>query len=174
MARACLETSIAKAGRSTPPVPIVCSGPLSLTASSPAELEMDGSVAGDDGSNSSLSSEESVTGDHTRRRVGEILLLCRSSARHTVRPAGRFPLTGGGAGARKTDWRRLRSLYDSRGPPSFDRGHQPSLSSIAKPALAVARPAPLLSATNREDQIANDDGCGCRTRRQRWKTGRKE
>src|SRR5260370_27954323 len=33
-------------------------------------------------------------------RVGEILLLCRSSARHTVRPAGRFPLAGGGAGAR--------------------------------------------------------------------------
>src|SRR5260370_42405278 len=33
-------------------------------------------------------------------RVGEILLLCRSSTRHTVRPAARFPLAGGGAGAR--------------------------------------------------------------------------
>ena len=32
--------------------------------------------------------------------VGEILLFCRSSARHTVRPAGRFPLAGrGGASA---------------------------------------------------------------------------
>ena len=31
--------------------------------------------------------------------VGEILLLCRSSARHTVRPADRFPLAGGGGSA---------------------------------------------------------------------------
>jgi hypothetical protein len=33
-------------------------------------------------------------------RVREILLFCRSAARHTVRPAGRFPLAGrGGASA---------------------------------------------------------------------------
>jgi hypothetical protein len=33
-------------------------------------------------------------------RVGEILRFCRSAARHTVRPAGRFPLAGrGGASA---------------------------------------------------------------------------
>ncbi|HWZ05561.1 MAG TPA: hypothetical protein VNY53_01465 [Bradyrhizobium sp.] len=32
--------------------------------------------------------------------VGEILLFCRSSARHTVRPAGRFPLAGEAALAR--------------------------------------------------------------------------
>jgi hypothetical protein len=40
-----------------------------------------------------------VTDDTLGDRVGEILLFCRSAARHTVRPAGRFPLAGGGGSA---------------------------------------------------------------------------
>jgi len=41
----------------------------------------------------------SATARHTgtpTARSEEILLLCRSSVRHTVRPAGRFPLAGRG------------------------------------------------------------------------------
>jgi len=57
--------------------------------------------------------------------------------------------------------------YDPRGPHSqLDRGRQPRQSSVAKPALAVARLAPLLSAIIPEDQSADDDGCGRRTRRE--------
>src|SRR5260221_4009331 len=37
---------------------------------------------------------------HSAIERERFLLLCRSSARHTVRRAGRFPLAGGGAGAR--------------------------------------------------------------------------
>src|SRR5215475_12413416 len=40
------------------------------------------------------SSQFGILGDG----VGEILHFCRSSARHTVRPAGRFPLVGLGRG----------------------------------------------------------------------------
>jgi hypothetical protein len=40
-------------------------------------------------------------------KVGEILLFCRSSARHTVRPAGRFPIAGLGGAARVMPiWRK--------------------------------------------------------------------
>jgi hypothetical protein len=37
-----------------------------------------------------------VTGTTLGDEVGEILLFCRSSARHIVRPADRFPLAGRG------------------------------------------------------------------------------
>jgi hypothetical protein len=40
-------------------------------------------------------------------KVGEILLFCRSSARRTVRPAGRFPIAGLGGAARVMPiWRK--------------------------------------------------------------------